>query len=801
MMLMPVINKESSRVSDVSGKGSQSLEAAREQIESDQTASTSTWIFQAFSQQRSLKYRVFDVRTVLNLFLRISEKARIIGSKSYTISSNLNCTSLIVRNHIAQDLLPYVCPFEDCQIPEIWYASAEAWMSHIRQDHTRLTDWRCPACEKTATSSSDFILHVQEKHEDIIDDDLLYEFADRCRQPELTIVACPICGDKDECSLDLIGEHIHAFSMRSLLWPATELPPDRSGTFGLFRDEQYSATQSVSTSPGRVQSDDSKISKNAEYIVDTRKPEGTMAEIQRTDVAVDPNTFVEDIRTELMRVTQNEDSSQDAFIVHSDLEAIWFRSRVHTLLKLCCLCPENTIDQVADIIIDHYLKTISILIHIPWMQWPRFTEVFLGNATTWEEARIVGRNDDNLPYNLQDLRVFLGNYARGFDFHQWLFLPVRIGERRSASLADYTEDHRLPVLKTEPLGRGASGVIYRETIAPGCLALGSGSWNAESIEVARKHIETQEDFDSESVVIERLKNNRLRHRHITRCYGVVFRQGLLQSKLDIFYELASSNLSQFLTNWGESQPTSEIQRHVLTQTFSLIDALVLCHEQFYDPEQGHVILAHNDLKPENILVFDNDAESLVGTWKIADFGLSKIKQVVEDSTFLSPQDLINHDLSLSKAIRPPGGYTVPEIVRRGSLLENSSSVQGDIWSLGCILAQILVFTVGGSQALKRFNHLRLPGNTFNYRDDRYFESYPGLGQLRLKRPLFEVLIELCDSSSENNWVKQLVDLVLDVLMVDKDPNGDGKILLGARPKASTIRDRFREIQRSHRSQA
>lgn len=201
--------------------------------------------------------------------------------------------------------------------------------------------------------------------------------------------------------------------------------------------------------------------------------------MQQIDAVDDPNSFVEDIRTELMRVTQNEDNSQDAFIVHSDLKAIWSRSRVHTLLKLCCLCPENMLDQVADLIIDHYLKTISILVHIPWMQWPRFIGVFLGNATTWKEARIVGRNDDNLPYNLQDLREFLGNYARGFDFHQWLFLPVRIGERRSASLADYTEDHRLPVLKTEPLGRGASGVVYRETIAPGCLALGSGSWNAE----------------------------------------------------------------------------------------------------------------------------------------------------------------------------------------------------------------------------------------------------------------------------------------------------------------------------------
>lgn len=281
---------------------------------------------------------------------------------------------------------------------------------------------------------------------------------------------------------------------------------------------------------------------------------------------------------------------------------------------------------------------------------------------------------------------------------------------------------------------------------------------------------------------------------------MVVRQGLLQSKLDIFYELASSNLSQFLTNWGESQPTSEIQRHVLTQTFSLIDALVLCHEQFYDPEQGHVILAHNDLKPENILVFDNDAESLVGTWKIADFGLSKIKQVAEGGNYLSPDDRVNQDLGFPRASRPSGGYTAPEIVHEGFLSRDSSSLQCDIWSLGCILAELLVFAVGGSQFLERFVSLRRPGNAFNYHDDRYFEGHPGTKQVRLKPPLFAVLMEIRNQPVENSLAMELVYLVLDVLKVDKDPNGDGKILGGARLKMSTIRDRFRGIQRSHRSQ-
>jgi hypothetical protein len=130
------------------------------------------------------------------------------------------------RNHIARDVSPYVCPFEACDVPDILYSSTKDWKTHIYAHHTRLNQWLCPACSKTTDTSHGFIEHVMGNHKNIIDSDLIDDFADTCRQPELIPVLCPICGDKSDCSLDLIGEHIHEFSLLSLPWPVTDPPPD-----------------------------------------------------------------------------------------------------------------------------------------------------------------------------------------------------------------------------------------------------------------------------------------------------------------------------------------------------------------------------------------------------------------------------------------------------------------------------------------------------------------------------------------------------------------------------------------------
>jgi hypothetical protein len=54
----------------------------------------------------------------------------------------------------------------------------------------------------------------------------LDDFAESCRQSDLTPIICPICGDEGDCSLDLIAEHIHRLFLISLSWSRKTPPSD-----------------------------------------------------------------------------------------------------------------------------------------------------------------------------------------------------------------------------------------------------------------------------------------------------------------------------------------------------------------------------------------------------------------------------------------------------------------------------------------------------------------------------------------------------------------------------------------------
>ncbi|CAD0084378.1 unnamed protein product [Aureobasidium vineae] len=125
-----------------------------------------------------------------------------------------------------RNLVTYVCPVGDCESPDICYASIKDWESHLYQDHTQNTYWRCPACRERTDTSNDFVYHVQQNHEKILDPDLLDDFAESCKHSELVPLICPVCGDRNNCTLDDIGQHIHTFSLPPLSWPVTDPSPD-----------------------------------------------------------------------------------------------------------------------------------------------------------------------------------------------------------------------------------------------------------------------------------------------------------------------------------------------------------------------------------------------------------------------------------------------------------------------------------------------------------------------------------------------------------------------------------------------
>jgi cyclin-dependent kinase 7 len=120
----------------------------------------------------------------------------------------------------------------------------------------------------------------------------------------------------------------------------------------------------------------------------------------------------------------------------------------------------------------------------------------------------------------------------------------------------------------------------------------------------------------------------------------------------LVYECAYTDLEKILGNKAIPISMSDIKRHLL----SLLSAISACHDRW---------ILHRDLKPDNMLFLKD------GTMKLADFGLARMYGTPK--TRLSPQAITLW-------------YKPPELLLGAS--EYSSAA--DMWSVGCIFAELLL---------------------------------------------------------------------------------------------------------------
>ena len=138
---------------------------------------------------------------------------------------------------------------------------------------------------------------------------------------------------------------------------------------------------------------------------------------------------------------------------------------------------------------------------------------------------------------------------------------------------------------------------------------------------------------------------------------------------------------------------------LLAQFLGLSSAIRNIHH-LLNPETGTSLLApqkgprlsgyHHDLKPENILYF-NGVGSKAGSFKIADFGSGKVH------TLRSGTGSYN--------TRSPNGtltYEPPEAANKGQ-----TSRPYDIWSMGCVFIEMLIWAVHGNDSVQEFGDSRV----------------------------------------------------------------------------------------------
>ena len=197
--------------------------------------------------------------------------------------------------------------------------------------------------------------------------------------------------------------------------------------------------------------------------------------------------------------------------------------------------------------------------------------------------------------------------------------------------------------KIEKIGSGTYGVVYKGY---------KKKQNGEKEIVAIKKMKI--DLENEGIPSTALREitilRELKHPNIVRLLDVV----LNNSKLYLLFEFVECDLRKYLINLKEKALDENLVKNFL---YKILDAVAYCHSKK---------IIHRDLKPQNILTAKNG--EIV---KVADFGLAR---------------------AFSIPIRPYTKevltlwYRAPELL----LGINEYSTPVDIWSIGCIFAELIL---------------------------------------------------------------------------------------------------------------
>ncbi|KAJ8133228.1 hypothetical protein O1611_g395 [Lasiodiplodia mahajangana] len=271
------------------------------------------------------------------------------------------------------------------------------------------------------------------------------------------------------------------------------------------------------------------------------------------------------------------------------------------------------------------------------------------------------------------------------------------------------------------------GTVYRIQISGQHF----NNQNASGYEVAVKHLSMPENqfFTQASQTLKTMRD--LQHPHLIRAHSVINRG---MDKCFVFPYAEEGDLAHFWKSHDtESEPN--VMSWALMQMRGLADGVNKLHEKE---------TSHGDIKPQNILIFNN-TENHQKTLVIADIGLAKYRALNMRKKY-DDMDIV--------PISNKGRYEPPEIAIRASPISHSY----DIWSLGCVLLEFIIWLVSGPRGFEDF--LR---ESTNRDSDRFWEN-------RLVKPVIADRIAALENKLEQQGeehiaLKRVLNLIRERLLV------------------------------------
>jgi len=191
--------------------------------------------------------------------------------------------------------------------------------------------------------------------------------------------------------------------------------------------------------------------------------------------------------------------------------------------------------------------------------------------------------------------------------------------------------------KIEKIGEGTYGVVYKA----------KDSQSNDIVALKKIHLDNEDEGVPSTAIREISLLKELQHANIVSLKDVVHSE----NKLYLVFEYLDQDLKKYM----DSSPTGLTSKTVKSYLHQLLHGIAFCH--------SHRVL-HRDLKPQNLLI-NHD-----GCLKLADFGLAR--------AFGIPVRTYTHEVVTL-------WYRAPEIL----LGSRHYSTPVDIWSVGCIFAELL----------------------------------------------------------------------------------------------------------------
>ncbi|KAF2659852.1 kinase-like protein [Lophiostoma macrostomum CBS 122681] len=448
---------------------------------------------------------------------------------------------------------------------------------------------------------------------------------------------------------------------------------------------------------------------------------------------------MQSLRSEIKALRHQVDGDSRYFVPHQSLSKLFSYEKVSSALEAYRVVPRERLDSLVVRILSGALRVFAILV------------VLGGNEK--EILRFVEHDnfqglpiDHRLPFSSSDLKQLIPNIWDDFYEKQWEFsAPVFLRDTEHRFLDDFTI---LPFVRDQKIAAGGFGEVFRIRLHPDHQ---QASWlgHDSTLELVRK--EFNGNFDNSRSHQQELLNftvlSHVKHPHIQQLLASYTHK----NKHNFLFPLARGGDMEVLFRSHErpAELTKNCACYVALARLS--SALEAMHD--FKHLNLELIGLHRDIKPSNILVNR-------GGFILTDFGLSKFKTTSETSR--TPFQIGG------------GDCLPPECEDLHTFRKGAVGRSGDIWSLGCVILELLVYMQYG------------PSGVSTFREERVFKAVwkmrtfhgPGKEVNPYVLDLMERTRRFCSLPTQ-----QLLDLVRDMLLIEPS----------ARPKAKEVTARLQFV--------